>query len=127
MGQATTHRITPKFLEYLNDALASKGWSRAEFCRRVDLNQATVSKYFSGVIKEIRDDTLNDMGRVLGVDRDMIMIPLRDKGDEPECVVRGRMAGYADQIDRFSEWLRNQPHEIKEPILKLAEAYGWKR
>lgn len=65
------------FREWLDDKLEDKGWTRAEFCRRAGLNDATISAVYNGrrgvgpetinTIAEFFDTPLDEMYQIFGI------------------------------------------------------------
>jgi transcriptional regulator with XRE-family HTH domain len=95
----------------------SKGWSKAEFARRMSIWPQNVNKYFSGEL-----DPTNLIEQLMKEDCNVVWIIDGKVEKEQRGMVAEAFAEYGKKSDRIPEGMSDQTRERVKKIIKLLES-----
>lgn len=114
--------LTPELIDAVKAAIDRAG-SIAEFARKTEIPESTLSRILVKQRNTVTDDTVTKLASALGTDEKGLH--LIAWGYNPRTSVREVRAEYRDRYDELAEFLRKRQDKILESmIFAAAKAAG---
>lgn len=125
-------KLSKQLIERVRAAMDERGMSKMDMAKSAGISHSTVGRWFSGSAKNITDETVGAISRVLQIPiAEMTTLSLGGM-PKPVGLSSRRMdvceapEKYSDLFDRLAGWLRSQASDDgKKAILMMAQAVGF--
>jgi transcriptional regulator with XRE-family HTH domain len=125
-------KLSKQLVERVRAAMDERGMCKMDLAKAAGISHSTVGRWFSGSAKNITDETVELISRVLSIPISELMVlslggmPKQVRVHPRRMMVDEDPDKYADIFDRLSVWLRSDASsEGKKAILMMAQAMGF--